>query len=84
MWKLRISSESYVYCKKCVGYVSHSRMCEHQNYHEKLGNLVSEFSFCAFETFFRRFFVRKLQFSSKLVSDSESALKTESIYICCG
>ncbi len=48
MWKLWISSESYVYCKKCIGYVSHSRISEQQNYHEKLGNLVSGCSLCAF------------------------------------
>jgi hypothetical protein len=34
--------------KKCMGHMSHPRMSEHQNYHEKLGNLVSRFSFCAF------------------------------------
>ena len=34
-------------------------------------------------TFFRWCFVRKLRFASKLISYSESALKTESIYICC-
>ena len=35
-----------------------------------------------FETFFRKCFVRKLRFHSKLISYSESALKTESIHIC--
>jgi len=45
-----------------------------------LGNLVSGCCFVHFETFFRRCFVKKLRFGSKLISDSESALKTESIY----
>ena len=40
--------------------------------------------FVYFETFFSQCFVRKLRFSSKPISNSESALKTESIYICCG
>ena len=47
-----------------------------------LGNLVSGYSFCAFWGFFRQCFVRKLRFSSKQISYSESALKTESIHIC--
>ena len=42
--------------KKCMGHVSHPRMSEHQNYHEKLGNLVSRFSFCAFWDLFQAMF----------------------------
>ena len=35
MRKLRILSESYVYYKKYMRQMSHSRMCGHQNYREK-------------------------------------------------